>query len=217
MPGGNYQVLDVLLLVGNVAPIAVYFLCLGLVNSHSRPYLISRRADFTALTSVLIPLLLWPIPGFVQIGAWWVLMIGTLVAGAVFFWMLPKAGDGFVIYNISEARCTKVVEGALAALGLHGMWEHKTWHSDCGRVLLHVRGFTLLRNVTLHIESAPRRDRFQAALGGELQHRFADIAQLPSTMGVGLVLIGLALMILPLWTVGRHIDDLVDAMSHLFG
>ena len=35
--------------------------------------------------------------------------------------------------------------------------------------------------------------------------------------GACLVILGVGLMILPMWTVGRHIDDLVDAMSYLFG
>ena len=36
-------------------------------------------------------------------------------------------------------------------------------------------------------------------------------------MGACLVMLGVGLMIIPMWMVSRHIDDLVDAMSHLFG
>jgi len=213
---GSYQVVDVLLLVGNVAPVALYFLALGLVNSHSRPYLISRRADFVALTIVLVPVIFWPLPRFIQSGAWWPLIpSGCLLAG-LFFWMLPRAGDGFVVYNIAEAKFTRALEGSLAAIGRSGAWEGKTWRSDCGRLTLHVRGFAVLRNVTLHVEGADA-EAFCCELGGELNYRLASIAQLPSSTGAGLVLIGLALMILPMWTVSRHIDDLVDAMLHLFG
>ncbi|HVP10380.1 MAG TPA: hypothetical protein VMV94_04235 [Phycisphaerae bacterium] len=215
---GDYQVVDVLLLVGNVAPVALYFLALGLVNSHSRPYLISRRADFVALTSVLVPILLWPVPGFVHSGYWWVLLIAAGLAAATFAWMLPKTDDGFVIYNITESRCMRLLDDALTATGLSGSWESKTWRSDCGTMAIHVRGFALLRNVTLHIEkTGPRAARLYPTLAAQLQHRLSNVAQLPSTMGAGLVLVGLALMILPMWTVSRHIDDLVDAMSHLFG
>ena len=63
MLANGYQVVDVLMLVGNVAPVAIYFLTLGLVNSHSRPYLTTSRSDFLSLTIVLIPLFLWPLPG----------------------------------------------------------------------------------------------------------------------------------------------------------
>ena len=51
----------------------------------------------------------------------------------------------------------------------------------------------------------------------EVDRRLGCVAQLPSAMGAGLVLVGLGLMILPMWMMGRHIDDLVDAMLHLFG
>ena len=215
---GDYQVVDVLLLVGNVAPIALYFLALGLVNSHSRPYLLSRRADFVALTSVLVPVLLWAVPGFVNAGYWWALLIAGGLVGATFAWMLPKTDDGFVIYNIAESRCERLLEDSLAAMHLSGCWEGKTWHSDCGTMAIHVRGFALLRNVTLHIEkTGPRAARLFPTLAAQMQHRISNVAQLPSTMGAGLVLVGLALLILPMWTVSRHIDDLVDAMSHLFG
>lgn len=213
---GSYQVVDVLLLVGNVAPVALYFLALGLVNSHSRPYLITRRADFVALTIVLVPVIFWPLPRFISAGSWWPLIpSGCLLAG-VFLWMLPRAGDGFVVYNIAEAKCLRALEGALAALRWAGSWEGKTWRSDCGRLAVHVRGFAILRNVTLHVEG-PESAWACSTLGGELHRRLTSITQLPSPTGAGLVLVGLGLMILPMWTVSRHIDDLVDAMLHLFG
>jgi hypothetical protein len=212
----SYQVVDVLLLVGNVAPVALYFLALGLVNSHSRPYLITRRADFVALTIVLVPVVFWPLPKLLYSGSWWPLIpTGCLLAG-LFFWMLPRAGDGFVVYNIAESKLLRALEGALRALRLPGSWEGKTWRSDCGRLVLHVRSFAILRNVTLHVEGSDTTD-LSFTLAGELNERLACIAQLPSSTGAGLVLIGLGLMILPMWTVSRHIDDLVDAMLHLFG
>jgi hypothetical protein len=215
---GDYQVVDVLLLVGNIAPIALYFLALGLVNSYSHPYLISRRADFVALTSVLVPVLLWPVPGFVQAGYWWALLIAGGLAAATFAWMLPRTGDGLVIYNIAENRCVRLLEDALGAMGFSGAWEGKTWRSDCGSMAIHVRGFALLHNVTLHLETTgPRAARLFPTLAAQLQHRLSAVAQLPSMMGASLVLVGLVLMIVPMWTVSRHIDDLVDAMSHLFG
>lgn len=218
MLAGNYQVVDVLLLVGNVAPIALYFLFLGLVNSHSRPYLITSRSDFISLTIVLVPLLLWPVPMFVQSGLWWMLALGVAMAGAVFFWLLPPAHAGFVAYNIAEAPCQRMLEDAVVALRWPGRWVGRAWHADDGRLSIHVRGFALLRNVTIHIDADGRetRDRI-AALQQELERRMRTVSQLPSTMGACLVLLGLGLMIIPMWMVSRHIDDLVDAMSHLFG
>jgi hypothetical protein len=100
----SYQVVDVLMLVANVAPVALYFLVLGLVNSHARPYLITSRSDFIVLTSVLVPVLMWPVPGFAQAGMIWILVVGLCMALAVFLWLLPSQHAGFVVYNISESR-----------------------------------------------------------------------------------------------------------------
>jgi hypothetical protein len=218
MLDGNYQVSDVLMLVGNVAPVALYFLVLGLVNSHARPFLITSRSDFIALTTVLVPVLLWPVPVFARSGMWWPLGVGSALAACVFVWLLRTTGDGFVIYNISEARCARLLDHTLRHLGLVGRWDGATWRSDVQDLSIHLRKFPLLRNVSLHIESSPERGReIVDALGVELDQRLAAVAQLPSTMGAALVMIGVGLMLLPMWMVGRHIHDLVDAMSHLFG
>jgi len=215
---GDYQVVDVLMLVGNVLPLSIYFLVLGLVNSHSRPYLTTSRADFIALTCALAPVLLWPVPAFARGGMIWLLVAGLAVAGALFVHLLLSMGHGLVIYNISEARAARLLEESLRALGLDGRWVDRTWESSEGDLRIHLRRFALLRNVTLHIDAtAPRAADLTSALGGELHRRLATVAQLPSTMGACLVLLGVTLMILPLWTAGRHIHDVVEAVSHLFG
>ncbi|MFH1417380.1 MAG: hypothetical protein ABII12_03730 [Planctomycetota bacterium] len=214
----QYEVVDVLLLLGTVAPVSFYFLTLGLVNSHARPHIISSQADFLALTCVLMPVLIWPVPMVLKIGSWWPFLLGACAAGVLFAYMLPKAHAGFVLYNISEARCSALLDGALRALRLSGSWDGKTWRGDSGDLVIHVRSFALLRNVTLHVEASDARAKQIAPpLEAELRRRLAPIAQLPSATGAGLVLVGLALMMLPMWMVGRHIDDLVDAMLHLFG
>lgn len=218
MLAGHYQVVDVLLLVGSVAPIALYFLFLGLVNSHSRPYLTTSRSDFVALTVVLVPILMWPVPVFTQLEMWWLLAGSVFLVGLVFFWMLPSPRDGFVMYNISEARCTRLLKDTIRHLGWVGRWNDQNWQAEKGHLTIVVRGFSLLRNVTIHIETNGQGDFKEIdALQAELDRRLQAVSQLPSTMGTCLVLLGVALMIIPIWMVNRHIDDLVDAMSHLFG
>jgi len=218
MLAGNYQVVDVLMLVGNTAPIALYFLVLGLVNSHSRPYLISSRADFLTLTCVLTPVLLWPVPHFITLGLTWLLAVGLLLVAVVFIWMFVTTGAGFVIYNVAEARCIRLLEESLRRLGHTGRWNGQNWQADSGAFTIHIRKFALLRNVSIHIEiHTQEAGQLVRTLGTELDRRLASVAQLPSTMGACLVLIGVSLMILPMWMVGRHIHDLVDAVSYLFG
>lgn len=216
---GNYQVVDVLLLAGNVMPIALYFLALGLLNSYAKPYLTTGRRDFIVLTIVLVPVLFWPVPAFVQSGAWWAVIASGTLAAAAFAYLLPRRNAGFVIYNISEARCLRLLDDSLRACGRAGCRHGNTWIADDTRCEIHVRSFSLLRNVSLHVECADPQaaDEFARSLDRELQRQLDAFSQLPSAMGAGLVLLGLTLMTLPMWMVSRHIDDLVDAMSHLFG
>ncbi len=218
MIADSYQVVDVLMLVGNVAPIALYFLILGLINSHSRPWIVTSRSDFLALTSVLMPVLLWPVPDFIRAQLNFPLFAGLLAAVVAFVYMLPKPNTGFVVYNVAESRCLKLLAQTLRELDLSGRWEGREWHSDSTALSIEVRKFSLLRNVTLHFDVQNESDRDRVPqIGHALNVRLQTVAQLPSPMGAGLVLLGVGLMILPMWMVGRHIHDLVDAVSYLLG
>lgn len=205
------------MLVLCIAPVAVYFLTLGLVNSHSRPWMISGRSDFISLTVVLIPLLIWPLPVLVQARQWWILGGAVFAMGAMFYRMVPSVRSGFVIYNIAEKRCLRLVQDAITSLGWQGSWQESQWTAADGRTSIRLRGFSPLRNVTMNIElQAGGADRDVERLRSEMERRFESIAQMPSTMGACLVMLGLGLMIIPIWMVSRHIDDLVDAVTHLF-
>lgn len=214
----SYQVVDVLMLVGNILPVAVYFLVLGLINSHAHPYLISSRSDFLALTSVMLPVLLWPVPDFVRGRMYGPLIAGLLLAAVVFYYMLPARDAGFVVYNISRSRCLKLLRQAIQSLGLSGRWQDNVWTSEDAAITIEMREFSLLHNVALHVD-VEGDDARSLVHGIEVQlgQRLQSVSQLPSTMGAGLVVVGVMLLILPMWMVGRHIDDIVDAMTHIFG
>lgn len=214
----GYQVVDVLMLVGNLLPLSLYFLILGLVNSHARPCLITSRSDFLVLTSVLVPVLLWPVPDLVRGQMYHWLGAILLFASAIFFYLLPARDAGFVIYNLTQSRCRRLLDHVFERMGLSGRWLGNTWRADGLELSLELREFSLLSNVSLHFESgdAEARSRINA-IGSELDRRLDAIRRLPSNMGIGLVMAGITLMILPMWMVGRHIHDLVDAMLHLFG
>ncbi len=214
--GGGSVAIDSLLVVALVAPIALYFLFLGLVNSHARPCLVSSRADFTSLTIVMLPLLVAPMPALVRASLWWLLIAEVGLAAWVFCAMLPGRLDGWVVYNISSARCRATIDAVLAELGWTGRWTGDSWRGAGGE--LHLTSLPLLRNVTIHLElggrdAAPRI----ADLDEALQRRLMRIEQLPSTTGACLLLLGVALLTLPMWMMGRHIQDVVEAMVHLFG
>ncbi|OQZ06749.1 MAG: hypothetical protein B6D36_03415 [Planctomycetes bacterium UTPLA1] len=218
MPTDNYEVVDVLMLVGNIVPIAFYFLILGLVNSHARPCLITSRSDFLALTGVLLPVLLWPVPEFVRSGMYVPLAGGMLLAATVFYYLLPKRDAGFVIYNISLRQCVRLIEQATTRLDLAGRRQGNCWMADDGSLRIELRPFPLLHNVALHVEPTDSKSEALVPLiGMEIDRQLSTVSQLPSNMSAGMVLAGVTLLLLPMWMVSRHVDDLVDAMLHLFG
>lgn len=218
MLADNYQVVDVLMLVGNIVPIALYFLILGLVNSHSRPCLITSRSDFLTLTCVLLPVLLWPVPEFVRGRMYGPLAGLLLLAIVIFYYMLPKRNAGFVIYNISRRRCADLLDQALTRLHLTGRMNDDVWLADDGSLRIELREFSLLRNVAIHFEPTDAEcELLVPVIGHEIDRRLSTISQLPTNMSAGMVLAGVTLLILPMWMVSRHVDDLVDAMLHLFG
>ncbi|MFO0973362.1 MAG: hypothetical protein U1A27_08000 [Phycisphaerae bacterium] len=215
MSGGN-PAIDSLLFVVLVAPIAVYFLLLGLVNSHATPCLISSRSDFVALTVVFLPLLVAPMPALVGSGAAWLLVVEAGLVGWLFHQMLPGRRAGWVIYNISAARARAVVEQAAADAGWNGTWQDESWRGPAGTVRL--TSLPVLRNVTVHLDpTTGTTDQTVAALERAISGRLGRIRQLPSTAGACLVMLGVSLLAVPIWMMGRHIQDVVEAMVHLFG
>lgn len=214
--GGGSIAIDSLLVVGLVAPIAVYFLLLGLVNSHARPCLVSSRTDFVSLTIVMAPLLIAPMPALANRSLWWLLALELVLAAWAFFAMLPGKSDGWVIYNISSRRGRAAIDAALHDLGWSGHWKGNSWKGERGELTL--SSVPLLRNVTIHTRwltarSAGRLDELDRAI----QRRLSRIEQLPSTTGACLLVLGVALLAMPIWMMGRHIQDVVEAVAHLFG
>ncbi len=207
---------DVLLLAVLVAPIALYFIFLGLVNSQARPCLVSSRADFAGLTCALLPLVAAPMAALARAGMWWMVALHGLLVGLAFARLLPGRSAGWVVYNISAEHGRKIVEEALREAGWGGRWRGRTWRGAGGGLSL--TSFPLLRNVTIHLDPPPdRRDPGAASLARALEGRLRGVEQLPSAGGACMVMLGVGLLMLPLWMMGRHIQDLVDAVNHLLG
>jgi len=213
------QVLFLFKVALNLAPVAVYFLVLGLVNSHAHPRLIGARSDFLALTLVFVPILVWPVTVLATSQFWWVWVAGLLVGAGVFWKMLPDRCAGWVIYNISEFRARKVLQAALRRLGWPHTWQGRSvWLPGLG-LHVDVSGFSLLKNVTLHLR--PRHALTEAdmrrcsELRAELETLLQEQQLLPSLTGSCLVVLGIGLMILPLWMMSRHMSAIVEVVHRL--
>lgn len=210
--------LAALLMFLNVAPVALYFLFLGLVNSHATPCRISSRSDFVALTSVMAPLLFWPVPAMAASHYWWVIALEVLAATWAFLRLLPDRDAGWVVYNISEGCWRSAWEAAARSAGVDGAWDGKRWLALDGTHVMTYHSLSVLRNISVEVKN-PRlfsQDRGQK-LAARLDAQFQRIEQLPSTTGACLWILGVALMLMPLWILGRHAHDVVTALARLFG
>lgn len=202
----------------NIAPIGIYFLIIGLVNSHARPLRLSSRADFVALTSVLAPFVIWPIPALAAARQWVLLVGGLVLAAIVFLRLLPRPHAGWVIYNISEGRWRSAFDAAARAAGVIGRWNGRTWRDAAGGLTLSYTTFSQLRNVSVQIHGegrvvAPLAER----IGARLDAQFERMEQLPSASGALLLVVGILVTLFPVWLLGRHAQDVAQAVARLFG
>ncbi len=211
------QVIFLLKVVINIAPVAVYFLVLGLVNSQAHPVLVNARSDFQVLTLVFVPLLVWPIPYLVDGGHWWALCCGVLIATGGFWRLLPGRADGWVLYNVTEEQGRAMLHRALSACGLASRARGGGFDVPTAGLHIEVSSFSLLRNVTLRARWNGDRidmERF-ASLGVGLHRQMQRQSLLPSATGGCLMVLGVSLMIVPLWLMSRHIDAIVEIVQQL--
>ncbi len=214
---GNDQVVFVVKVFVNVAPVAVYFLVLGLLNSQPHPRLVNGRNDFVALTLVFVPMLVWPAPVLLRHGLWPLLVAGLLAALVAFCVLLPGRWSGWVIYNVTEQRCRRHLENALAIRQLAYEKTDGAYVVAGGQLTLRIAGFALLRNVSVHFEFPSKhppthllselREAFEAELHG--------LALLPSSSGACMLALGVLLLILPLWMMNTHVDAIVETITRL--
>jgi len=213
----NDEVVFVLKVFVNVAPVAVYFLVLGLLNSQPCPRLVNGRSDFVALTLVFVPMLVWPAPVLLRHGLWPLLLAGLLAAVVGFCALLPAKWSGWVIYNVTERRCRRHLENALTACGLTYEVTDGGYVVADGQVRIRLASFALLQNVSVHFEFREKHPptallhRLRAALEAQLH----GLALLPSASGACMLALGVLLLILPLWMMNNHVDAIVETITRL--
>ncbi len=202
-----------------VGPLAIYFLGLGLVNSQARPCMVNARADFALLAVAFFPVIL--LPSFVLIEYGHPGVVGAVLAGvlALFFGMLPKRGESWVIYNCSLAQCRRLLGHAVGHLGwrTEGNSGPDTIHLHTAGLVIACTSLPWLRSVTLRIDGATSpqaitaRDRLLAVMRAEM----AREALLPSATGASLVVIGAGLLGLPMWYLFQHMEAVVEVVRRI--
>jgi len=211
------QVVVVLKVLVLVAPIAVYFMVLGLLNSQPTPRLVNARSDFLLLTTAVCPLLLAPAAPLSRHGYGWVLLPLFAVLGLAMWALLPKHDSGWVIYNLSAARARVLLQRCLSELGwAHRLVDGKLEVPDRG-LDIRLSALPALRNVTCHLafHQAADSHRTTALLRRKLDAALARQQLLPSLAGSCLMILGVAMMILPLWMMSRHSEAIAEVVTRL--
>lgn len=209
------QVMFVLQVAAALGPVAIYFLGLGLVNSQPRPMLISARRDFTLLAGAFFPLILVPAAAMARNGHPY-LALGV-IAGVVilFLAMLPARRNLWVVYNIGPGQLLRVLQRACRRNG---------WALSAEGDLLSVQPLGLqftrhslhwLRNATLEFHGSCHQGENQSRLLAALRTELDRESMLASPTGASLVVVGAALLGLPMWYLFHHMDLIVDVVRQI--
>lgn len=206
-------VLKIILAIG---PLALYFLILGLLNSQARPCLVSARLDFALLTVAFVPVIAMPL--LVLFGQGSHQLVSVIVLGFVglFCVLLPRRDHRWVVYNCSPAQCRRLLHQVARRMG----W--RVVSSQEGTLTVEPLGLhltqsalPLLRSVTLHVH-AQNHDTATSQLIAALKREVRAEAMLPSATGVSFVVVGAALLGLPMWYFFHHFDVIVEVVRRIF-
>lgn len=211
------QVVFVFKLVLALGPLAVYFLGLGLVNSQAHPLLIRARVDFVLLAIAFVPVVTAPLVGLVEHGWGWFATGVVVGMMALFFGMLPGRDAGWVMYNVDPRQCRRLFERACRRLGWTAEGDDDQLHVAGADLTVRLSGLPWLRNVTVRVGSATgascgsTRERLMRAIYHETRRE----ATLPSPAGASMVVIGAALLGVPMWYLFHHMGAIVEVVRRI--
>ena len=198
-----------------VLPVAFYFLVLGLLNSRKNPQLLSGRFDWCLLAGAFSPIFILPAVEYFG---------GSLAAAAacvgilsVCVIALAPRGRTWVIYNLHPRRAFRMIAQCLDKMNLAYRMERGVFHLE-GGLIVQVRVFPLLRNVSISMRGSRARDG-----DDELAHRFEkmlcrslaseSVETSPAT--VALLLVATAMMVLPLTLMASQAGQIARILGDL--
>jgi hypothetical protein len=192
-----------------VAPVALYFLVLGLLNSRAHPQLLSGRMDFAILTIAISPLLLLPMLNWLGLSPAFAAAAIAVVGGGAL--VLVPRGQTWVLYNVQGEQARTAVASALRRMGLEAQFQGGAYLLDGARVL--VSGFSPLRNATIRLLGGDKTlaRRFERALWDVL--RGYEVQASP--MAVSLLLVAVAMLVAPLALVAHRVPEIVRLLTDL--
>jgi hypothetical protein len=208
---GMEQIEASLRIVTTVAPVALYFLLLGLLNTRRHPQLLTGRQDSALLTLALSPLVVAPVIHWLGGGLHTALACGLILAGGV--WLLTPRGRTWVIYNLPASNVRRTAGQILKSMGVTTTPTDAGLQFDDSDGRVDVSHFPILRNVTLRLSGGGEDlgRNFEARLQERLQHVETE----PSPMAVSLLLLATAMIIAPMALMVHHAPEIVRLLSDL--
>jgi hypothetical protein len=193
-----------------VAPVALYFLVLGLLNSRSHPQLLSGRLDFAILTVAISPLLLLPLMAWLGFSVLFAVALAFLLGAGVL--VLAPRGTSWVIYNVHAEQALSAVGIALRRMGLE-VQDVGDGYSLDGGARVQVGGFSPLRNASIRLHGGDKQlaQRFEQALWEVL--RGYEVQASP--MAVSLLLVAAAMFVAPLALMAHRVPEIVRLLTDL--
>ncbi len=208
---GMEQIETSLRIVTSVAPVALYFLLLGLLNTRKHPQLLTGRQDSAMLTLALSPLMIAPVIHWLGGGLHTALACGLLLAGGV--WLLSPRGRTWVVYNLPVSSVRRSAKHILKSMGISASLTAAGLQFDDGDGRIDLSHFPILRNVTLRLTGGSEDiwRTFETRLHEQLQHVETE----PSPMAVSLLLVATAMIVAPMALMVHHAPEIVRLLTDL--
>jgi hypothetical protein len=196
-----------------LAPVAGYFLLLGLLNSRPHPQVVSGRTDFVVLNAAIFPIFVVPVLNWLGASFWTLLaVLGAMVAAAGL--LAPPPSGNWVVYNVSLPEAMRAVQRALDLLGQPFRRQGRSLVLTRLDVTVRLNGLPLLRNVCLSAQGGDLKafaKDFEAALGRQL----AAIPTVAAPMAVAFLLIAIGMMLAPLGLLANRMPEMVRILTDL--
>lgn len=205
------EVILVLKIAMNIAPVALYFIILGLVNSQGCVHVVSAKRDWLGLMVVFFPVLFWPVMWLAGMGWAWAAVLLLLAGITMVVISAPDKCSGWVIYNCELDRVVRHLLISLRNLSLDYTLVGGGEIVVSDGMTLQISGLQLLKNVTISVKGGSRRTA--GRLGYQLQQRLMALESRPSMSAAAMLVSGTVLLIVPLTMMIGRMDAFVKVVS----
>ena len=203
--------LDVSLRIAAVtAPVAIYFLVLGLLNSRRTPQVLTGRQDFILMIAALLPAILLPGLEWAGLSLGWSVGVTAVLVAAIA--LVAPRGPNWVVYNLPLDQARDAVAETLRAMDLSFTRTEEGFSIDQPAAKVRLGGFALLRNVSIRLEGDhDLARRFETQFARTLG---ASSAQ-TTPMAMALLLVATGMLVTPLALLAHRVPEIVRILTDL--